>query len=434
MSSTQLRGRGARRWTAAFVSVLAAATVLGATEVGAQQNPPVNQPGVTDKAIRVGGVATASNDPTGLTWKSSFDGVEAYFDYINTTQGGIYGRKLELAAKRDDQLANNRQEVQGLLSQDNVFAVLPVATALFTGADLLAEAGVPTFGWNVNGEWGSEDRNPGAPNLFGQGGSFINFKTPGPNNFPQAWLAKKLGLKRVGLISYSVPQAADVCRAQADTIKMFHTSKIVFMDTSLTFGIQDFSAQVSRMAEEKVDLVISCLDINGAVGLAREMKKQGLDATKLLQSAYVHEVVEKNAPFMNGSYVVSDVTPLETNPKPEGLKLYEKWIGRTGGAKDLNSLVGWVNADLFVTGLKAAGSDFTRQKVVDAINQMKDYKAGGILAGIDWTTAHSAASPCYTFVKIVNGKFKPVFGTRGKPFLCYPADLRTMPANPQTIG
>src|SRR5262249_17148577 len=364
------------------------------------------RPGRDGRGNWGGGSREGPNRPTGLEVKSSFDGVEAYFDYINKTQRGVYGRKLVLASKRDDQLANNRQEVQGLLSQDNVFAVLPVATALFTGADLLASSGVPTFGWDVNSEWGSEDNSPGPPNFFGQGGSFINFKTPGPNNFPQAWLAKKLGLKHVGLIAYSVPQSADVCRAQADTIEKFGTAKVVFTDTSQAFGISDYSVQVAKMAEDKVDLVIACLDINGAVALAREMQKQGLDATKLLQSSYVQSVVEKNAPLLNKTYMVTDVTPLETKPQPQGLKLYEKWIKRTGGARDLNSLVGWVNADLFVTGLKAAGADFTRQKVVDAINQIKDYKAGGILAGVDWTTAHQVASPCYTFVKVVDGKFK----------------------------
>jgi hypothetical protein len=132
--------------------------------------------------------------------------------------------------------------------------------------------------------------------------------------------------------------------------------------------------------------------------------------------------------------MVTDVTPLETKPKPQGLKLYEKWIKRTGGAENLNSLVGWVNADLFVTGLKNAGPEFTRQKVVDAINQIKHYDAGGILAGVDWTTAHQAASPCYTFVKVVNGKFEPAFGESGKPFLCFPANLATMPAKPESAG
>ena len=126
--------------------------------------------------IRVGGVATVTGDPTGNTDGTAFDGTNAYFDYINSTQGGVCGRKLVLASKRDDMLSNNRTQVQGLISQDNVFAVLPVATTLFSGADLLASNKIPTFGWDINAEWGSEANNPGPANLFGAVGSFINFK------------------------------------------------------------------------------------------------------------------------------------------------------------------------------------------------------------------------------------------------------------------
>src|SRR6266545_633611 len=171
--------RGARG-LAALVAVAVTVSLLGVAQAGAQQNPPVNEPGVTASEIRVGGVATVSNDPTGNTLGTAFDGTSAYFDYINSTgEKGVCGRKLVLSSKRDDALANNRQEVQGLLSEDNVFAVLPVAVNLFTGADLLVSAGIPTFGWDINAEFGSEDVNPGPPNLFGSVGSFINFKTPG---------------------------------------------------------------------------------------------------------------------------------------------------------------------------------------------------------------------------------------------------------------
>jgi hypothetical protein len=52
--------------------------------------------------------------------------------------------------------------------------VLPVDVVFFTGANLLAQSGVPTFGWNVNAEWGSENA-PGALNLFGQRGSYSCF-------------------------------------------------------------------------------------------------------------------------------------------------------------------------------------------------------------------------------------------------------------------
>ncbi len=31
---------------------------------------------------------------------------------------------------------------------------------------------------------------------------------------------------------------------------------------------------------------------------------------------------------------------------------------------------------------------------------------------------------------MVNGGFKPVFGKKGKPFLCFPANLKKMPDEP----
>ena len=74
-----------------------------------------------------------------------------------------------------------------------------------------------------------------------------------------------------------------------------------------------------------------------------------------------------------------------------------------------------------MTGLKAAGPDFTRQKVIDAINAEKNFTANGLLAGIDWSVQHQAdqAQGCNVLSKIDNGKFVPSFGQPGKPFVCF---------------
>jgi branched-chain amino acid transport system substrate-binding protein len=424
-----VRRRGARA-IAVSVAVLASVSLLGVAEAGAQQNPPVNEPGVTNSEIRVGGVATVTGDPTGNTLGTAFDGTNAYFDYINST-GGICGRKLVLASKRDDSLANNRQEVQGLISEDNVFAVLPVAVDLFSGADLLVSQGIPTFGWDIQAEWGSEGNNPGPPNLFGAVGSFINFKSAGPSNYPNAWLAQKLGKKRVGLIAYNVPQSSDSADAIEATFQKYpNAGKVAFKDTSLAFGAVDYSVQVSKMKDAKVNLVIPSVDANGAFTLAREMKKQGLNAPMILPNAYNQDRIAKNADVANGNYVFTLFAPFESKSKPQGLKLYQKWIKKSGGTQSENSMYGWLNADLFVRGLKAAGCDFTRQKVIDAVNQMTNYNADGLIAPVDWTKAHQQSTACYSWLKVQNGKFKPVFTQSGKPFLCYPSG----PTNPQAVG
>ncbi|MFL6242960.1 MAG: hypothetical protein ACJ73V_08045, partial [Acidimicrobiia bacterium] len=122
--------------------VLAAVVPVSAgADTPSQQFPPVDQPGVTQTQINVGGVVSKTN-PLGGDYASAFDGVQAYFNMVNASKDkGIYGRKLTLSSKRDDQVGMNRQEVQGLISEDNVFAVLPVATLLFTGAELLGQSG-----------------------------------------------------------------------------------------------------------------------------------------------------------------------------------------------------------------------------------------------------------------------------------------------------
>jgi ABC-type branched-subunit amino acid transport system substrate-binding protein len=430
MSRARVRNRRTRRWLAVPVAALMIGSLVGVSGAGAQEKfPPVDQPGVSAKEIRVGGLATVTNDPTGNTLGSSFDGVEAYFEYINTTEKGVYGRKLVLDSKRDDQLGQNKQEAEALVSQDDIFAVLPVAVDLFTGADVLEEAGIPTFGWDINPEWGSEDNKPGPPNFFGQFGSYICFSCAQPSQ--SLWLAKKLGVKKVGLLALNVPQSKAACQGYEKSFAKYETgAEVVFTDFSLAFGAVDYSAQVAQMVEAGVDYVITCIDGNGVVTLGREMKKQGLDAIQAMPNAYNLSFLEKNADIVNGNYLFTVFTPFETRPKPAGLKLYDKWIKKTGGDKNENSITGWLNADLFVTGLKAAGPDFTQQKLIDAINSLTDYTANGLLAGTDWTKAHEEPNPCYAMLKVVDGKPKPVFGKPGKPFVCLPPTLKKIPANP----
>jgi branched-chain amino acid transport system substrate-binding protein len=409
------------RAIAVLVSLGVTAAVLAAASPGsAQPFPQVDHPGVTDTEIRVGGVVSKTN-PLGGDYASAFDGVKAYFNMVNSSkEKGIYGRKLRLTSERDDQVGMGRQEVQALLSEDSVFAVLPVAVLLFSGADLLAQAGVPTFGWNMNAEWGSE-QGAGPPNLFGEKGSSLCFTCPGQ---PVPWLAKQVKAKKIGVLSYQVPQSADCAKGLRASFEKYPSAKIEFLDTSLTYGVTDLSSDVSQMKDKGVDFVATCMDTNGALTLAKEVKKQGLEAIQYLPNAYNQKFMEENAQFFEDSYVSTFFTPFEVKSKPKGLKDFQKWMKKGGFEQNENSLAGWINADLFFQGLKAAGPEFTRQRVVDEINNMTDYTAGGLLAGIDWTIAHKQDPPqgCGVVSKIQSGKFVPIFGEPGKPFVCLQAN------------
>ena len=414
----------------ALLIAVALVGAAGATTATAQEDfPAVDQPGVTDDEIRVGGVVTVTQNPTGVSYEPAFDGVEAYFEYINETEGGVYGRELVLSSKRDDKLGQNREQAQALVEQDNVFAALPLATSLFSGAEVYVEEGIPAFGWDINAEYGSENNTPGPPNLFGAQGSFICFTCAQAGL--GTWLPQKIGAKNVGILAYNVPQSADCATGNEESFKKFETAEVAFVDKSLAFGNPDFSAQVSQMVDEEVDYVVACIDFNGIINLRKEMLRQGMEASMLLPNAYEHETIKENEQFLNGLYVATLFAPFESKPKPPGVKLFQKWMKRTGGTVTENAVVGWINADLFVTGLKAAGENFTRESLIDAINQITAYTANGLVPPIDWTTAHEDDQDCMALLKIVNGKFKPAFVKKGKPFLCFSDDLEEMPKTPE---
>ena len=369
----------------------------------------VDAPGVTDDEIRVTGIAAVTN-PLDADYASAADGVEAYFAMVNDA-GGIHGRDLVLSDVRDDKVANNTAEAKGIVDSDDTFAVLPVATLLFTGADTLVEAGIPTYGWTINPEWEGTEENP-KENLFGQAGSYLCLGCP--QAYPP-YIAERSGRTKVGILAYNVPQSSTCASGWQESIERWGGpagSEVVFSDSSLAYGTTDLSVQVQKMAEAGVNLVMTCMDNNAVVTLAKEMKKQGLDAIQLLPNAYNQEFYEEFGDLFEGSYVIIGFAPLETpeDLRPEGLDLYEEWIESTGGKTTENSMVGWLNAAAFVEALELAGPDFDRQKVIDALNDQTAQSAQGMLPDVNWKGyGHWQRNPrsCAVYLEIVDGEMAP---------------------------
>ncbi len=375
-----------------------------------QKKVPSTEVGVTDDAIRIGGVASKTN-ALGAPYDQAALGAQAFFDMVNS-QGGIYGRKLELVANRDDQMVNNQAEIQGLISQDKVFAIAPVMSLLFTGADTAATEGIPTFGWNINQQW------TGPPNLFGEKGSALCIDCAHP---VQPWLSQKNGFKKIALLTYAVDQSKICAKGVTESFKKWPTAEIAYEDTSIPFGATDLSVTVQKMKDAGVDLVVTCMDTNGVTTLAKEMKRQGVNAPQYLQNGYDYDLLSKFGDLFEGSFVLTGFTPMEVSQPPKGLQDYFTWIDKTPGAKRGElSLAGWLSAALLYRGLVGAGPEFTRDKVVNAINQITDWDADGIITGVDWTRAHTSEGGdyCFAITKIEGSKFVPQYGEPGKPFLC----------------
>jgi ABC-type branched-subunit amino acid transport system substrate-binding protein len=398
-------------------------TQAGATTTTADlsQHNPINETGVTDKDIRVSVVASITN-PLGTNYKAFADGIQAYFDMVNA-DGGIYGRQLKIAKVRDDNLGNNSAQVQAAVAQDNAFAVF-IAALLFTGSKTLAQQNVPTFGWNINQEW------IGPTNFFPNAGALC-FKCARPG-LPS--LAKEIKATKVAALAYTAQQSADCVAGIQASFKKYPVAKIVFTDTSLPFGITDLSAQVARMKSLGVQFIAPCMDVNGVFTLAKEMKKQGLNAVMELPNSYDQDFMKANGDYFEGDYVLPGFLAFEVEKQPKEMQDFFEWMEKDNKKVVELSMHGWIAANQFVTGLKLAGPDFTRDKVIQALNGVTDFTADGLLAPIDWTKDHvdPEKNPtsvgeleCSNLVVVKNKAFEPVFATADKPWRCFKtADMK----------
>lgn len=375
--------------------------------------------GVSSKEIDVGGLA-AITGPLGDQYSPIFDGVQVYFDMVNE-QGGVNGRKIKLTAKLDDatDATRNVSQARALVEQHHVFAVIPVASPLFAGGKYLADHHIPTFGWNVNPEWSS------GPSLFGEKGSFIDFTGQGPF---LGYLAKKVGAKKVAIFAYTADQSRD-CATGAEKALRKYGFDVAFNDSSLQFGNTSLDADVQRVKDAGVDFVTTCMDVSGNTLLSKTLRRAGLGNVKQFwPTGYDQEALAQFPDLYDGVYFRTGFVPFEEASLSPGLTQFMSEMKKRKPNTKLTEqvLAGWIDADLLVTGLKAAGPNPTRQKVIDGLNAIGDYTANGIEPPIDWRIQHTGQNPtdCDAFLQVQHGKFVPLFT---QPFVCYPHNSPTIP-------
>jgi branched-chain amino acid transport system substrate-binding protein len=420
-----------RRLTAVLVTgLLLASACSNAKSTSSSGSGKRDTQGISKSEIKVGGLA-ALTGPLGNQYSGIFDGVQAYFDMVNDA-GGINGRKLVLTEKLDDSSSGDidSQQAQALNERDKVFAVVGVATPNFGGGKYLGTNGVPTFGWNVNPEWSD------GPSLFGEKGSYLDFTGPG-SGLP--YLVKtKLGLSRVAILAYTAAQSRDCATGFVNSFSKFGI-QVVLKDTSLPFGVNSLTTDVKRMKDRHAQFVTTCMDPTGNTLLSSTLKQQHLtDVVQYWPNGYDNDVLAKYKDLMEGVYFGASFVPFEDQQAAPGMqKFLSQLHAKFPDAKPAEvRLAGWLNADLFVQGLKAAGPDLTRTKLVDAINQMTHYTADGILPGLNWKTAHARNDEpdCQAFIQVKNGAFAPVYTHPDTPFTCWPAHAGSLTPIPLPSG
>ncbi len=384
--------------------------VASAGGVAASAAEPAT-PGITATTVTVGSISDISSPVPGL-FEGAKIGTEAYFAYINS-QGGVNGRKLVLDARdsafSSGTIANATQSIA-----KNDFAIVGGFSLLDNAEQPIIDANkLPTV---------TEVLNPSLytdPNLY----SAVPMVNGGGITGPYKWLKSKYpsAVKSVGMIgdntTASVLAAEKTDRALTESLgyKWVYSRDASYTETT-------FLPDIIKMKSAGVKLVFLPTQIGTYIAtIAQEMKQQNLDAL-VLSGANAYEADFKPGSAGNGT-LFTGTTALyrgEDAKTVPAVALFDKWVKKVDPQTQLDVYTAdaWMNAELFVQALKAAGPNPTRGSLDAQLDKVTSFDAGGLES--TQNPAQKIPGQCWLVAQYENGKWSRISPDPKSGFVCNP--------------
>jgi ABC-type branched-subunit amino acid transport system substrate-binding protein len=324
--------------------------------------------GVTDTAILIGQSAAFSGPAQELGLEMR-QGAKLVFDSVNA-QGGIHGRKIQLIAHDDgyepERAAANTRK---LINEDRVFALFGyVGTPTSQAAlPIFTEAKVPFIGAFTGAQL---LREPFNRHIFNVRASYFDETEKIIEQLVS------LGAKTIAVFyqndAYGKAGLAGVERALAKrSMKMAATATV-------ERNTVDVAAAVKTIHPTRPDAVVMVSAYKSVAAFVKEMKKAG-SATQFHNVSFVgsRPLAKELGPDGTG-VAISQVVPFPWSGSVPVVRDYQKLMNESGAKEfSFTSLEGFIAARILMEGLKRAGKDLTREKLISALEGMNNVDLGG---------------------------------------------------------
>ncbi|MGZ5903905.1 MAG: ABC transporter substrate-binding protein [Reyranella sp.] len=343
--------------------------------VAALQPGQAQVPGVTKDTIKIGSFG-ALTGPGYLYGKLPMNGIDVVFDQVNAA-GGINGRKLELV-REDDRCdpAAAIGAVKKLIYEDKVFAIIGggCSNATFAARETLVEAKTPVI---IMASVHDGITTPVSPTIFSVA------LTSTIESQAQLQFALDQGAKRIAVISMRDAWG----RARYTPLMEAFQKKGIkpVLDEEMAPDANDATAQVLRLKAANADAVLVLLYPKPAAIFMRDAQKLGFKPLAIGQSGIADPVAfedQVGSPGATASFrTISMVRYTSEDPAVGAWRkaIEEKF---PGDRLSVFNLFGIGSAEVMVEGLKRAGPDLTQEKLVAALNSLKDFQTDVYPGGI----------------------------------------------------
>jgi ABC-type branched-subunit amino acid transport system substrate-binding protein len=351
---------------------------------------------VTASTIKLGGYFVLSGPLYDLAGKDPFRVWQSAVRYFNDA-GGVNGRKYvpdPIQAEIDcgPGMANLRKAVE----QDKIFMLAGSFDPYLT----------PCAGQYLD--------NQGVPNLASDGidPKVLTFKTTFPMGtthyryarIASKWVTEQLHANSVTLITHSDPLFDSVVTGAREILggRLKSVERMAYDEGNL-------APLVQRVRSAGADVLLPYVNPDRMILLMQEMERQGYKPPK-----GIHGVAS----------TVLDLIPRSVGQFAEGLQ-GESWIGVADspgpGVQDMVRVVGRyapnTTIDLYSAGgfagvrlatqvIQSLGSNVTRQRFIDAMNQLTNFDNAGLQPPLTYRKGQHEANRCMQILQVSGGKWR----------------------------
>jgi branched-chain amino acid transport system substrate-binding protein len=398
-----------RRLFGCAVLVVAACTALAAcSSSGGSSSSSSKSTGPSTKAtapsgpksITIGYVTDLSGSAAS-GFQTSKLGVDAYLNAINAA-GGVNGIKIKyIMADTNSTPTGALTAVQKLVQQNNVFAIVENSSDFFGAEPYALQQGIPVVGSGIDGPyWGSsKDTNI--------------YDASGPTNedyylAAQAQFMKSQGVTKCGSLGYaSSPSSA---LAAEGFIKSCEAAglKGAYLNTQFPFGSTNIQPIALAMKAAGVDGLWLPTVPSTSFALIVTLELMGVKLkASLLPTGYGGDILASKAAVQAGQGIDFEPIGVPAEANTAGTRQRAADLAAVGVKTDptFAEQEAFLTLAAFVAGLKAAGSNPTRQSFMAAMNKITNFTADGLLTPPVNFRQYIPNNGCLYVVKLTGAKF-----------------------------
>ncbi|WP_261567511.1 ABC transporter substrate-binding protein [Frankia gtarii] len=370
---------------------MAAATMLVACSSGGVSDASQKgacAPGVTNDSIKAG-ILYPDTGVMGTQFSGYRAGVTARFAEQNAA-GGVDGRKINYIWQDDQSDSGGSLQGARTLVGEGAFAVLEYTSFSQGSAQYLDDQHIPVVGVADQPLWGDHD------NMF----TYTFVTDAGRSTTTLADFVRQQGGTKAALVVTYLTEASKLYAAGVRQ-SLENAGIPVIQDDIDSTNATDVARKIigagadTVIAASPLDLYTGVLDAAVSAGHPVKVAVSAVSYDPRVVAAYGKRLV--------GTYSQLTFAALERNLPAQRrfLQAMAAYSPEIQPAGQNSAIAGYINADMFIRGLKTQQGCPTRESYMRGMRSITDYDADGMMVQkINMTADHGELDRCSDFVRI----------------------------------